>query len=235
MTKHLKKITTISVGIFIVFLLFSNTNLSAQNVAVTDDETYTADPTAMLDIKSESRGLLIPRLTTIQRNGISNPAHGLLVYDSDKKVFYYYEGSSWVNLSIGQAWQINSDYVYLSSDNGRVGIGTSTPNSKLEVKADNTFTENDTLFAVKDQNGNIVFAVFPDGAKVYVNSGTKGKIGGFAVSGRTATKATETEYLRVTPDSTRIYVNEDAVKGKIGGFAVSGRTATKGLVNDYLF
>ncbi len=234
MKKHKQKIAIISVGIIGIFLLFSSANLSAQNVAVTDDETYTADPSAMLDVKSDSKGLLIPRLTTTQRNGISNPAHGLLVYDSDEKVFYYFDGSSWVNLSLGQAWEINSNYVYLSSDNGRVGIGTSAPNSKLEVKADNTFTENDTLFAVKDQNGNIVFAVFPDGAKVYVNSGTKGKIGGFAVSGRTSTKAEETEYLRVTPDSTRIYVNEDATKGKIGGFAVSGRTSTKGLVNDYL-
>ena len=234
MKKHKQKIAIISVGIIGIILLFSSANLSAQNVAVTDDETYTAEPTAMLDVKSDSKGLLIPRLTTTQRNGISNPAHGLLVYDSDEKVFYYFDGSSWVNLSLGQAWEINSNYVYLSSDNGRVGIGTSTPNSKLEVKADNTFTENDTLFAVKDQNGNIVFAVFPDGAKVYVNSGTKGKIGGFAVSGRTSTKAEETEYLRVTADSTRIYVNEDATKGKIGGFAVSGRTSTKGLVNDYL-
>ncbi|HAN18171.1 MAG: hypothetical protein A2X13_07695 [Bacteroidetes bacterium GWC2_33_15] len=91
------------------------------------------------------------------------------------------------------------------------------------------FTETDTLFAVKDHDGNIVFAVFPDGAKVYVNETVKGNIGGFAVSGRTSNKAgVEVEYLHVTPDSTRIYVNEDSIKGNIGGFAVSGRTSNKG-------
>ena len=95
-------------------------------------------------------------------------------------------------------------------------------------------TSPDTLFVVKDQEGNPVFVVYPDGAEVITNEVNKGKIGGFAVSGRTSTKGAETEYLRVTADSTRIYVNEDATKGKIGGFAVSGRTSTKGLVNDYL-
>ncbi|MFO7828633.1 MAG: tail fiber domain-containing protein [Bacteroidales bacterium] len=95
-------------------------------------------------------------------------------------------------------------------------------------------TSTDTLFVVKDHEGNIVFAVYPDGAEVIANETAKGKIGGFAVSGRTSTKA-EQEFLRITPDSARIYLNEDLSKGKIGGFAVSGRTATKGLVNDFLY
>ncbi|HAN18169.1 MAG TPA: hypothetical protein DCQ24_05790 [Bacteroidales bacterium] len=98
------------------------------------------------------------------------------------------------------------------------------------------FTETDTLFAVKDHDGNIVFAVFPDGAKVYVNETAKGNIGGFAVSGRTSNKAgVEVEYLRVTSDSTRVYVNDTStLKGNIGGFAVSGRTSSKGKPLNYL-
>ena len=95
-------------------------------------------------------------------------------------------------------------------------------------------TSPDTLFVVKDQEGNPVFVVYPDGAEVITNEVNKGKIGGFAVSGRTSTKSEE-EYFRITPDSSRIYVNEDAAKGKVGGFAVSGRTSTKSMVNDYLF
>src|SRR6056297_1664103 len=84
----------------------------------------------------------------------------------------------------------------------------------------------DTLFVVKDNDGNVVFAVFPDGAKVYVNEDNpKGPIGGFAVSGRNNTKG-EYEVMRVTPDSTRIFVNQQT-KGPIGGFAVSGRNNTK--------
>jgi len=96
------------------------------------------------------------------------------------------------------------------------------------------FTENDTLFAVKDRDGNIVFAVFPDGAKVYVNDLSKGNVGGFAVSGRSPTKATEEDIFKVTPDSTRIWIREDSTKGSVGGFAVSGRSPTKSnIINNY--
>ncbi len=93
--------------------------------------------------------------------------------------------------------------------------------------------EPDTLFAVKDHEGNVVFAVFPDGVKVIVEEAIKGGVGGFAVSGRSPTKAgKETDILRVTPDSTRIYVNDTVQsKGAVGGFAVSGRSPTKGFVN----
>jgi hypothetical protein len=88
-------------------------------------------------------------------------------------------------------------------------------------------TDTDTLFVVKDHSGNVVFAVFPDGAEIIVDEFAKGKIGGFAVSGRNPNKADLTdEFIRVTRDSTRITFNE-AAKGKVGGFAVSGRNPNK--------
>lgn len=95
------------------------------------------------------------------------------------------------------------------------------------------FSDSDTLFAVKDRQGNIVFAVFPDGAEIYVNETAKGKIGGFAVSGRSPSKTVKENYLVVTADSTRVFVNE-AAKGKVGGFAVSGRSPSKAIEEDYL-
>ena len=96
-------------------------------------------------------------------------------------------------------------------------------------------TTSDTLFVVKDHSGNVVFAVFPDGAQVIVNQEAKGKVGGFAVSGRSPSKAIDVDILKVTADSTRIYVSDSiGVKGKVGGFAVSGRSPSKGLEEDYL-
>ncbi len=102
-------------------------------------------------------------------------------------------------------------------------------NSANQLGSQNIYSpDTDTLFVVKDHDGNVVFAVFPDGAAVYVNETAKGKVGGFAVSGRTPSKDIEEEYLVVTPDSTRVYVNEPTDnKSKIGGFAVSGRTPSK--------
>jgi hypothetical protein len=97
-------------------------------------------------------------------------------------------------------------------------------------------TNSDTLFVVKDHSGNVVFAVFPDGAQVIVNEAAKGKVGGFAVSGRSPSKAVDFNILKITQDSTRIYVNDTVnAKGKVGGFAVSGRSPSKNLNTDLLF
>jgi hypothetical protein len=106
--------------------------------------------------------------------------------------------------------------------------------SAENLGANNIYTPgSDTLFVVKDYDGNVVFAVFPDGAAVYVNETSKGKVGGFAVSGRSPNKTTEEEYLVVTADSTRVYVNETE-KGKVGGFAVSGRSPNKAEVSSLM-
>ncbi len=52
--------------------------LQAQNVIGGS----TADPTAILDLQSSSRGLLMPRMTTAQRAAIVNPAVGLMIYNT---------------------------------------------------------------------------------------------------------------------------------------------------------
>jgi hypothetical protein len=121
-------------------------------------------------------------------------------------------------------WEENDTNIFYIGK--RVGIGSNTSNSKLEVRADDNFTGSDTLFVVKDNQGQPVFAVFPGGVKVFINTTQKDKVGGFAISGRSVNKGIENDFMRVTPDSTRIYVNEPA-KDKVGGFAISGRSANK--------
>ena len=65
----------------------------------------TANPhtSAALDIQSGngSKGILIPRMTSLERNSISNPAESLLVFDLTEKAFYYYNTSTitWIKLS----------------------------------------------------------------------------------------------------------------------------------------
>src|SRR6056297_2921082 len=94
------------------------------------------------------------------------------------------------------------------------------------------FSDSDTLFAVKDREGNVVFAVFPDGVKVFVDETKKRNVGGFAVSGRGTGKG-NLDFFSITPDSARITLNENA-KGQPGGFAVSGRGTGKNILNHYL-
>lgn len=57
------------------------------------------DPSAQLDVLSNSKGLLIPRMTSGQRSSINSPANGLLVYQTNNEPgFYFYHDGSWQRL-----------------------------------------------------------------------------------------------------------------------------------------
>ena len=102
------------------------------------------------------------------------------------------------------------------------------------IQAGDPKSDSDALFEVKDKDGNVVFAVYPDGVRVFVNDeDTTGKAmpTGFAVSGRKAAKEGEdANIFAVNAAGTQVFVNdEDTVGGKAmpTGFAVSGRKAAK--------
>ena len=53
---------------------------------------------AQLDVSSTTKGFLPPRMTTTQKNAISSPASGLMVYDTDTNKLCCYNGTSWNDL-----------------------------------------------------------------------------------------------------------------------------------------
>jgi hypothetical protein len=134
-----------------------------------------------------------------------------------------YYGSLWKNLGSSRLWAV--PYSMIANDLA----GTI---KKLAVKGTTTSLE-EALFEVKNKDGQTIFAVYNEGVRIYVENGSKGTKGGFAVGGFDQTKTWNQEYLRVTADSTRIYINE-AAKGSKGGFAVGGFDNTKGIQKDYL-
>ena len=69
---------------------------SAQNIGI---GTITPNPSAMLDVSSTSKGYLLPRMTFSQRNGIANPATGLMVWCTDCNEMQVYDGNMWKNMS----------------------------------------------------------------------------------------------------------------------------------------
>jgi hypothetical protein len=123
--------------------------LSLSSMAQVGIGTSTPDASAALDISSNTKGLLVPHLTAAQRSGISQPATGLLVYQTDSvQGFYYNTGTpaapNWFNLTNYTLQQnINTNGKWVSPDgtnnglfmasNG-VGIGTATPDSKLTLQ-----------------------------------------------------------------------------------------------------
>src|SRR5258706_5717807 len=55
-------------------------------------------PSAMLDISSTNKGLLIPRMTTSQRVMIVSPAQCLMVFDTDTRTFWFYS-YGWIEIA----------------------------------------------------------------------------------------------------------------------------------------
>lgn len=120
-----------------------------------------ADPSAGLDVDFSNKGLLIPRIALSSKTDattIPNPATGLMVYNTgtgglSSSGYYYNAGTSsspdWVHLSTtgldgsGEATQVafwtgtntlsSNANLYWDNTNSRLGIGTSTPATNLEI------------------------------------------------------------------------------------------------------
>lgn len=98
----MKTINTYILSATIIAFLMVNLNTFAQvGIGITDP-----DASAMLDIQSNSKGVLIPRMLTSERTAILSPANGLLVFDTDTKSFWFRDVSSWKELSSGTANKI---------------------------------------------------------------------------------------------------------------------------------
>ena len=83
----MKKIIALAIVIVAAFTATGQNNVGI-NTAI-------PNASAALDITATNKGLLIPRITTAARIGITAPAKGLMVYDSTVNNFYYYTGSAW--------------------------------------------------------------------------------------------------------------------------------------------
>ncbi|HPN68553.1 MAG TPA: hypothetical protein PLZ32_03515 [Saprospiraceae bacterium] len=135
--------------------------------------TNNPDTSAMLHVSSSSKGFLMPRMKGIVRSSMTDPAIGLMVYQTSTEVsppsspgLYYFDSSgplgAWERLAkaseltgLGNAsWSISGNNQY-SSVSGNVGIGSATPNSKLHV-AGNTLIDGGNL-TIDDPFGTIFF------------------------------------------------------------------------------
>lgn len=107
----MKKILLFNVLLRVILITvitsFTGIANAQQGVAINTDGTN-ADNSALLDIKSNSKGILIPRMTAAQKTAITSPASGLLIYQTDGTTgFYYYNGSAWASLSSGAQISLN--------------------------------------------------------------------------------------------------------------------------------
>jgi hypothetical protein len=100
----------------LAILLLGYLQHSVAQVAVNTDGSLPAE-SSMLDVKSIDKGILIPRLTILQRDAIISPPNGLMIFVTDNNRFNYFD-------TISNSWQelLNTSINYVSI----VNIDTST-------------------------------------------------------------------------------------------------------------
>jgi hypothetical protein len=105
--------------------------LMAQNVGI---GTTTPNAGAVLDIQSNTKGMLIPRMTTAQRDAISPAPAGLLVFDNTTGSFWFKGNTNWIELvdTAKNSWKQTANEVY-ARPNTNVGIRTTAPKFPMDV------------------------------------------------------------------------------------------------------
>ena len=189
----------------IIVLMILFTALSYAQVGI---NTNTPDDSSALEIKSTSGGLLIPRMTVDQRDTISSPSEGLMIYQLNGTVgFYFYDGTAWTKID-GVAGTPGT--------NGSDGASAYT----VWLAAGNTGTETEFLTALIGQQGQqgVVGTTGTPGT-----DGTNGSDGAsaYAVWLAAGNTGTETEFLTAL-------IGQQGQQGVVGTTGTPGTNGTNG-------
>src|SRR5579862_69173 len=87
-----------------LLVLLMNTTVAQTNIFPSTGAagigTIKPNASSLLDITSTRKGMLVPRMTKMQRDAIVTPATGLLIYQTNSAPgFYYYSGKAWTAVS----------------------------------------------------------------------------------------------------------------------------------------
>lgn len=127
---------------FLLFTLAVTIATTAQSVLISNTPAV-ANNSAILDVTSSQKGILIPRLSNIERDAVKNPATALLIFNSDALQFQVNTGTalkpSWQNIvslpdtGISKSiWQINGN-----SNLPKSAFIGSTGESSFAIKTNN--------------------------------------------------------------------------------------------------
>ncbi|MFN8243345.1 MAG: tail fiber domain-containing protein [Ferruginibacter sp.] len=184
-----------------------------QSLAVNTDGS-TANTSALLDVKSTTKGILIPRLTRSQRNAIASPATGLMIFQSgpDSIGLYYYNGTGWTwvlsnSNSDSLAWRTGGNTATVDASNF---IGT-TDNIPFNIRVNNQRSGRIdpslryTFFGY--QSGNAISTGTDNTAYGYLSLTANTSGFGNIVAGRSALKNNTTGYRNTAIGDSALFNN----------------------------
>ncbi len=96
--------------------------------------TTSPDASSILELNSTTQGMLTPRMTESERDLITTPATGLLIYQTNNTPgFYYYNGTIWTPFGgADNDWTVAGNDMY-NANTGNVGVGVNIPTAKLHI------------------------------------------------------------------------------------------------------
>ena len=153
-------------------------SINAQ-VSVTTDGS-SADASAMLEVKSSDKGFLPPRLTEAQRDAISSPATGLMIYQTDGTAgIYFYNGTAWTALSGGGSsttYEVGDfaqgGIVFWVDETGQHGLVCAKVDQYYMMTSENTPTWYNGSYTHTEANGDGVYSGEMNTTLIIANQGS---------------------------------------------------------------
>ena len=124
--------------------------------------TTSPDSSSALDIQSNTTGVLVPRLTTSQRDAIVNPANGLLIYNTDADEFQYNSNSpgtpTWEAVSTTGTSSSTPGQSFKYSNTDTTTDVNPTGGINLPVFGTLEWNDNSTLYSIDATNNSVTIA-----------------------------------------------------------------------------
>jgi hypothetical protein len=111
---------------------------------ITNSFGSSADPSAMLEVESTTKGFLPPRMTQEQRDAIVSPAAGLMIYNTTTNLIDFFNAVKWNTLTLNQA-PIASN-VSFSSFSGLLVVGDETITGSYTYSDEDNNLEGTSIF-----------------------------------------------------------------------------------------
>lgn len=205
-------------GILICFIIAFASGFS-QSVGI---GTTSPHEKAVLDIRSTNKGVLFPRMTTVQRNAIANVSDGLHIYNTDERGLNYYD-------SVYGIWnsyleKFRTVVIHISNSAASLDFYDSFASKKPASRYLVIVNPGVTLAGLNPSDTGLIFSTMPNNVTIMLrNYGFIGGAGGSGGSGRV---------LHTTECPGVNFLGEG---GKVGGHAIATRTGVIISVINYGF